>query len=91
MRKAIGAGTSQIVRLVVGGSATLVAVGLAIGLGLGILGGLALRGLIVETSPADPLTLAGVSLLVMSAAVAASAMPALRAARVDPLVTLRNE
>ena len=47
--------------------------------------------MIVETSPADPLTLAGVSLLVMSAAVAASAMPALRAARVDPLVTLRNE
>ena len=91
VRKAIGAGTSQIVRLVVGGSATLVAVGLAIGLGLGILGGLALRGLIVATSPADPLTLAGVSLLVMSAAVAASAMPALRAARVDPLVTLRNE
>ena len=91
VRKAIGAGTSQIVRLVVGGSATLVAAGLAIGLGLGILGGLALRGLIVATSPADPLTLAGVSLLVMSAAVAASAMPALRAARVDPLVTLRNE
>ncbi len=91
VRKAIGAGTSQIVRLVVGGSATLVAAGLVVGLGLGILGGMALRGLIVETSPADPLTLAGVSLLVMSAAVAASALPALRAARVDPLVTLRNE
>ncbi len=91
VRKAIGAGTSQIVRLVVGGSAALVAAGLGAGLGLCILGGLALRGLIVETSPADPLTLAGVSLLVMGAAVAASAMPALRAARVDPLVTLRNE
>jgi ABC-type antimicrobial peptide transport system permease subunit len=91
VRKAIGAGTVEIVRLVVGGSAALVAAGLGTGLGLGILGGLALRGLIVETSPADPLTLAGVSLLVMGAAVAASAMPALRAARVDPLVTLRNE
>ena len=91
VRKAIGAGTAEIVRLVVGGSAALVAAGLGAGLGLGILGGLALRGLIVETSPADPLTLVGVSLLVMGAAVAASAMPALRAARVDPLVTLRNE
>jgi predicted permease len=91
VRKAIGAGTSQIVRLVVGGSAALVAVGLAAGLGLGILGGMALRGLIVETSPADPLTLAGVSLLVMGAAVVASAMPALRAAHVDPLVVLRDQ
>jgi predicted permease len=91
VRKAIGAGSSQIIRLVVGGSAGLVAVGLAAGLGLGIVGGLALRGLIVDTSPADPLTLAGVSLLVMGAAVAASAMPALRATRVDPLVALRNE
>jgi predicted permease len=91
VRKAIGAGTSQIVRLIVGGSAALVGAGLAIGLGLGVLGGLALRGLIVATSPADPLTLVAASLLVMSAAVVASAMPALRAARVDPLVTLRNE
>jgi ABC-type lipoprotein release transport system permease subunit len=47
--------------------------------------------LIVETSPADPLTLAGVSLLVMGAAVVASAMPALRAAHVDPLVVLRDQ
>jgi putative ABC transport system permease protein len=91
IRKAIGARTSEIVRLIVGGSAALVSIGLAIGLALGILGGWALGGFIVETPPADPLTLVGVAVLVMSAAVIASAMPALRAARVDPLVVLRDQ
>jgi predicted permease len=91
IRKAIGARTSQIVRLIVGGSVALVSVGLAVGLALGILGAWALGGFIVETPPADPLTLVGVAMLVMSAAVIASAMPALRAARVDPLVVLRDQ
>jgi putative ABC transport system permease protein len=91
IRKAIGARTPQVVRLIVGGSAALVSAGLALGLGLGVLGGRALGGFIVGVAPWDPPTLAGVTALVLSAAVAASAVPALRASRLDPLVTLRNE
>ena len=64
--------------------------GLATGLGLGVLGGRALGGFIVEVSPADPLTLVVVTVLVLSAAATASAIPAFRAARADPLVALRN-
>jgi len=91
VRKAIGADTREIVRLIVGGSAVLAAVGLAAGLGFAVLGGQMLRGLIVEVSPSDPLTLAGVIAIVMASALAASAVPALRAARVDPLISLRAE
>ena len=42
-------------------------------------------------TPADPLTLGGVAALVGLVAIAASAVPALRAARTDPVTTLRAE
>ena len=50
-----------------------------------------MRGFIAGVSPMDPATLSRSPVLVMGAAIVASALPALRAARVDPLVTLRNQ
>jgi ABC-type antimicrobial peptide transport system permease subunit len=44
-----------------------------------------------DLSPHDPWLLGGVSLLVLGIAAAASAIPARRAARVDPMEALRNE
>jgi putative ABC transport system permease protein len=90
IRKAIGAGTSQIVRLVVGGSVMLVGTGLFVGLAIGVLGAQALGGLIVGVSAGDPVTLGVVTLLVLVAALASSALPAMRAARMDPLMALRR-
>jgi putative ABC transport system permease protein len=91
IRKAIGAGTIDVVRLVVRGSVTLVTVGLTLGTLLGVLGARALGGFIVGVSPMDPLTISVTAMLVIGTAVLASAVPALRAARVDPLRTLRSE
>jgi ABC-type antimicrobial peptide transport system permease subunit len=91
VRKAIGAGTTRIISLIVGGTAVLAASGLAVGLIAAVAAGQLLRGLMVEVSPADPLTLAGVVLLVAASSLAASLGPALRAARIDPLATLRAE
>ncbi|MPY86805.1 MAG: FtsX-like permease family protein [Luteitalea sp.] len=90
VRKALGARTPDVIRLVVGGSAALTAVGLAVGLGVGALGANVLRGFLTGVSPMDPRTLTGVALLVMCAALVASALPARRASRVDPLITLRD-
>jgi predicted permease len=91
VRKAVGATTRDIVTLVVSGSARPVGIGLAAGLASGILGALALRSFIVGVSPVDPLTITGTAVIVLGTTLAASALPALRAARVDPLRALKIE
>jgi putative ABC transport system permease protein len=91
IRKAIGARTTDIVRVVVGGSIGPVAIGYALGALFGSLGAFALGGFIVGVSPIDPITIVVTGAVVLATAVAASAIPALRASRVDPLVALRTE
>jgi ABC-type antimicrobial peptide transport system permease subunit len=91
IRKAVGATTRDIVSLLVSGSAIPVGIGLVSGLVLGTLGALALRTFIVGVSPVDPLTLGGTAVIVVGTTLAASALPALRAARVDPLGALKTE
>jgi len=91
IRKAIGARTIDVVRLVVRGSMTLVTIGLAAGTVLGALGARALGGFIVGVSPIDPLTISATAMLVVGTVLIASALPALRAARVDPVRTLKSE
>ena len=66
---------------------------LAIGLTLGIAGALAgasvIRGLLFGVAPHDPITFAGVALLMASIGVVACWVPALRAARIDPAIAMR--
>jgi ABC-type antimicrobial peptide transport system permease subunit len=90
VRKAMGAGTADLLRLVIGENLALAVTGLAAGLVLGASGATLLRTFIAGVSPADPITLAGAALLVIGAALVASGLPALRAARVNPLVVLRD-
>ena len=90
VRKVVGARSIDLVRLIVSENAALAAVGLGIGLGLGAVGANLLRSFITDVSPIDPLTLVATVVLVMGVTLAASASPALRAVRVDPLVVLRD-
>jgi putative ABC transport system permease protein len=66
-----------------------------VGLTIGLFGAMGLTRLLVhalfETSPTDPATLAAVVLTLMASAFLACALPAFRAARVDPVVALRQE
>ena len=91
VRKAIGANTADIVRLMAGATAKPVAAGLLGGLVLGLLGARGLSSFIVGVSAYDPLTIAGALTLVLAATAAASTIPALRAARVDALRALKLE
>jgi ABC-type antimicrobial peptide transport system permease subunit len=65
------------------------------GVTIGLVAALALtrylRTLLFEISPTDPLTLGGVAVILLLVALAASWLPARRAARVDPAVALRAE
>jgi ABC-type antimicrobial peptide transport system permease subunit len=66
-----------------------------IGLALGLLGALALgrllRGLLFDIAPLDPFTLVAAPLLLATAALLASWLPARRAARIAPMEALRHE
>jgi hypothetical protein len=91
IRRALGAQTSAVLRLVVGRSLGLVLAGLF----AGILGALAvtrvLESFLFGVTPIDVATFLVVSLAVTAAATLASAGPARRATRVDPAVALRND
>jgi predicted lysophospholipase L1 biosynthesis ABC-type transport system permease subunit len=91
VRVALGARRRDVLSLVVGKGLRLALVGC----GIGLMGGLSatrfVSSLLYGVTPADPLTFAGVLLLLMGVAVLASWLPARRAARVDPMVALRNE
>jgi putative ABC transport system permease protein len=90
IRMALGARQADVLRMVLLESMRPVAAGVAIGLGGTI--GLArlMKTLLYEVSPADPLVLAAVTLLLVLVAAAAGLLPARRAARIDPLAALRE-
>ncbi len=91
VRIALGAARRDVIAMVVGRGMRLTAYGLLIGLA-GALGvGQALRGQLWGVSPRDPLTFASIGVLLAAVALAASWMPARRAAKVDPMVALRYE
>jgi putative ABC transport system permease protein len=90
IRIALGARSSEIIRLVLTGSSRPVAVGLAVGL-FGALGASqVLRSELYGVSPLDPITYGAVALLLAGAAMGASYLPARRAARLDPTQALRE-
>jgi predicted permease len=91
IRRAVGASTASIMIEVLVGSGKLVATGVAAGLALGAISAPALGGLIVNVSPTDPWVVSGAAAVVIVAALAASVIPALRAAQVDPVVALRSQ
>jgi putative ABC transport system permease protein len=91
IRMALGAPRRSILALVAGHGMTLTLIGVAIGLA-GALGlGRLMQGLLFGVGEADPATLAGAPLLLLLVALAACAVPAVRAARIDPLTALRKE
>jgi putative ABC transport system permease protein len=91
VRLALGATGGGVLRMVVGDAVRLCLFGLGLGLVLALALGRFARSLLFEISPHDPLTFAAVAAVVVSAALGASLLPALRTARLDPTRALRAE
>ena len=91
VRMALGAEARDVLRLVLGEGLRLSAVALAVGLAAALITGRFIAPLLFDTSPRDPVVLAGVGVVVLLTSLAASAVPAMRAARVDPNRALKDE
>ncbi len=91
VRAALGASPANILRLILRQGMTLAGLGIAIGLLGAIAASRALLTLLFGISPLDPLTYAGVIVVLAAVAAIACWIPARRAAQVDPAITLRAE
>jgi putative ABC transport system permease protein len=91
VRIALGAGTRNVLGLVLGDGMKLVGLGVVIGLAAAFGVTRLMTSMLFETPPTDLLTFATIPLLLIGVALLASWLPARRAARVDPLAALRAE
>jgi putative ABC transport system permease protein len=91
VRVALGASAADVTRMVVGRGIALTGLGIVIGAGVALAVTRSMTQLLVGVKAADPATYGGVAALLSMVALAACYLPAARAARVDPIVALREE
>jgi predicted permease len=91
IRLALGASRRNIMRIVVRQGLSLAIAGAAVGLVVALIVSRSMAGLLYGVRPTDPLTFVSVALLLVGVALLACYIPARRAIRVDPMITLRHE
>lgn len=91
LRMALGASRASVVRLIAGEAAVAAIGGIAIGLAGVIALARVIRTMLFGVAVADPLTCAGSAAALLAIAILAAVEPAVRASRVDPMTSLRQE
>lgn len=91
VRLALGARRRQISAMMLGQGIRLLAIGLLVGFAGALALSRVIRNLLFQVSASDPAIYAAVSILLVITAIVACWIPARRAARVDPMITLRTE
>ena len=90
IRMTLGADRREVIRMVLREAGVLIAAGLGVGLVISVAGSLAARAMVYGVRPYDPPTLGAAAALLAMVALAASYLPARRAARLDPAAALRD-
>jgi ABC-type antimicrobial peptide transport system permease subunit len=88
---ALGAGTRNVLSLILHEAVLLVLIGVAVGVPVVLYVSRFAKSLLFDLSPTDPVSLVIAGLVLMSVALVAGYLPARRATKVDPLVALRDE
>ncbi len=91
IRMALGAHSTSVRALIIRQGMLLTAVGLAVGLAASLLATPILQSQLINLPANDPVTFAGVAVLLIAIALVACYVPARRATRIDPIATLRAE
>jgi ABC-type antimicrobial peptide transport system permease subunit len=91
VRMALGATKESVLTLIVKQGMALLAAGLLIGLAAALMAGRAVRAMLYNVAPTDPVSLAAAAVLLAGVAFVACYLPARRATSVDPLDALRHE
>jgi ABC-type antimicrobial peptide transport system permease subunit len=91
IRMALGARGADVLGMVLGGAIRVLAIGIAAGVLAAALLTRALESMLYGVSALDPITFAAVPALIALVGIIAGAVPAARAARVDPLESMRAE
>jgi ABC-type antimicrobial peptide transport system permease subunit len=91
IRMALGAQAGRVLRMILREASWMAIVGVVVGLGAAVAMGRLITSMLYGLKPYDPLTLACAALLLVFVALAASLIPARRAASIDPIKALRHE
>jgi putative ABC transport system permease protein len=91
VRLALGAMRSHVVGMIVRQTGVVVLAGIVVGLAASVAGSRLLESLLYDVSPRDPVILSLTALMLLAVAGLACGLPALRAARVNPVESLRGD
>jgi predicted permease len=90
IRMSLGADSAHVQRMILGEGGVLLGIGLLIGAAAAFLTARVIRGLLYGVTPWDPTTYAVVAVVMAAIGIVACWLPALRAARIDPAITMRS-
>ncbi|MGH7674031.1 MAG: ABC transporter permease, partial [Gemmatimonadales bacterium] len=91
IRMSLGADPARVQRMILQEGGVLLAIGVVLGIAGASLVARVIQGLLFGVAPHDPSTFAGVALMMTAIGLVACWIPALRAARIDPAITMRSE
>jgi putative ABC transport system permease protein len=91
VRMSLGADSGRVQRMILKEGGVLLVIGLVLGVGGALMASRMIQGLLFGVQPHDPITLIAVAFLMLAIGIAACWLPAIRASKIDPAITMRGQ